>query len=37
MFMLVSHRYEGACLIVPSNENFSLWGEIFGETSSPRR
>jgi DNA replication protein DnaC len=31
MFMLVSRRYEKASLIVTSNKNFSLWGEIFGD------
>jgi DNA replication protein DnaC len=31
MFMLISRRYEQASLIVSSNKNFSLWGEIFGD------
>jgi DNA replication protein DnaC len=31
MFMLVSRRYERASVIVTSNKNFSLWGEIFGD------
>jgi DNA replication protein DnaC len=31
MFMLISRRYEQASLIVTSNKNFSLWGEIFGD------
>ena len=31
MFMLISRRYEKASLIVSSNKNFSLWGEIFGD------
>jgi DNA replication protein DnaC len=31
IFMLISRRYEQASLIVTSNKNFSLWGEIFGD------
>jgi IstB-like ATP binding protein len=31
MFMLVSHRYERASLIITSNKPFSAWGGIFGD------
>lgn len=37
MFMLVSRRYERACLIVTSNKPFALGARSSGTTSQPPR